>query len=249
MNWAQLRAFTSARIALGRAGNSLPTHELLEFKLAHARARDAVHAKLDVQALALELKPVGGECLIARSAAPDRPSYLRRPDLGRRLSADSHRSLTERKGQFDAAFIIVDGLSAFAAQRHAARMLQSILNLLDPARWSLAPVVLIEQGRVAIGDEVGDCLGSSLSVVFIGERPGLSSPDSLGIYLTWNPHPDLTDANRNCISNIRTEGLSYEAAAHTLLFLMNESRHRKVSGIGLKEDGGSPKLISSPARG
>jgi ethanolamine ammonia-lyase small subunit len=235
MNLAQLRAFTPARVALGRAGTSLPTRELLEFQLAHARARDAVHAKLDVQALALELQPIAGECLLTRSAAPDRQIYLRRPDLGRRLSIDSHRSLIERKGQFDAAFIIVDGLSALAVQRHAARMLQSILSLLDPAEWKRAPVTVVERGRVAIGDEVGNCLGSSLSIVLIGERPGLSSPDSLGIYLTWNPHPGLTDASRNCISNIRMEGLSYEAAAQTLLFLMNESRQRRLSGVELKE--------------
>ena len=242
MSWAQLKEFTPARVALGRAGSSLPTRELLDFQWAHARARDAVHAKLDTEALALPLQGMAGECLHARSAALDRSAYLRRPDLGRRLSLDSHRSLTKRKGQFDAAFIIVDGLSALAVQRHAAPMLQSILNLLNPADWKLAPVVLIEQGRVAIGDEIGDCLGSSLSVVFIGERPGLSSPDSLGIYLTWNPRPGLMDANRNCISNIRTEGLSYEAAAHTLLFLMTESRRRKLSGVGLKEEGSPPKL-------
>ena len=236
MNWAQLRAFTSARVALGRAGSSLPTNELLELQLAHARARDAVHAKLDTQALALELKPISGECFLVRSAAPDRPTYLRRPDLGRRLSVDSHRLLTKGKGQFDATFSIVDGLSALAVQRHAVRLFESVLDRLGSAHWKLAPVVLVEQGRVAIGDQVADCLGSTLSVVFIGERPGLSSPDSLGVYLTWNPRPGLTDANRNCISNIRTEGLSYDAAARILLWLMTESRRRKLSGIRLRED-------------
>ncbi|MBV8550548.1 MAG: ethanolamine ammonia-lyase subunit EutC [Acidobacteriaceae bacterium] len=236
MTFARLRDFTSARVALGRAGDSLPTRELLEFQLAHARARDAVHAKLDTQALALDLTPVAGECLFARSAAPDRPTYLRRPDLGRRLNDDSRRLLAERKGQFDAAFVVADGLSAIAVERHAAPMIESVLNLLDPLSWKLAPVVIIEQGRVAIGDEVAECLGSSLSVVFIGERPGLSSPDSLGIYLTWSPRPGLTDADRNCISNIRAEGLSYVAAAQRLLFLMTEARYRKLSGVGLKED-------------
>ena len=156
MRGAQLRTFTPARVALGRAGSSLPTRELLEFQLAHARARDAVHAKLDAQALALELQDIVGECLLLRSAAPDRPTYLRRPDLGRCLDTKSHAVLTEKKGQFDAAFIIVDGLSALAVQRHAPQMLQSILNLLDLTVWKLAPVVLIEQGRVAIGDEVGN---------------------------------------------------------------------------------------------
>jgi ethanolamine ammonia-lyase small subunit len=231
LNLARLRDFTPARVALGRAGHSLPTRELLELQLAHARARDAVHAKLDPHALALDLKPVCGECLLARSAAPDRFTYLRRPDLGRRLSEDSRRLLAARKGDFDAAFLIADGLSALAIERHARPMLETILGMLDARDWKLAPAVIVQQGRVAIGDDAGCCLGAALSVVFIGERPGLSSPDSLGIYLTWNPRPGLTDANRNCISNIRAEGLSYEAAARLLAFLMTESRRRKVSGI------------------
>jgi ethanolamine ammonia-lyase small subunit len=236
MNLARLRDFTSARVALGRVGNSLPTGELLQLQLAHARARDAVHAKLDAPAFALGLQHIAGECLLAHSAVPDRQTYLRRPDLGRRLSDESRHLLAERKADFDAAFIIADGLSAIAVERHAAPMLESILNVLAPLAWKLAPVVIVEQGRVAVGDEVAKCLGSSMSVVFIGERPGLSSPDSLGIYLTWNPRPGITDANRNCISNIRAEGLSYLAAAHTLLVLMTESRHKKLSGIGLKTD-------------
>jgi ethanolamine ammonia-lyase small subunit len=236
MNLDRLRDFTSARVALGRVGNSLPTQELLQLQLAHARARDAVHAKLDTRAFAVGLQHITGECLFGRSAAPDRQTYLRRPDLGRRLSDESRHVLMQRRGQFDAAFIIADGLSAIAVERHAAPMLESILSMLAPLAWKLAPVVIIEQGRVAIGDEVAECLGSSMSVVFIGECPGLSSPDSLGIYLTWNPRPGLTDANRNCISNIRAEGLSYVAAAHRLLILMNESRHKKLSGVLLKRD-------------
>jgi ethanolamine ammonia-lyase small subunit len=233
MNLARLRDFTPARVALGCTGNSLPTRELLELQLAQARARDAVHAKLNTRALALELGSVAGECLLAHTAAPDRSTYLRRPDLGRRLSDDSRQLLTGRCGQFDATFIVVDGLSALALERHAPRMLETILDGLNPSDWRLSPVVIVEQGRVAVGDEVAQCLGSTLSVVLIGERPGLSSPDSLGIYLTWNPHPGVTEADRNCISNIRTEGLSYSAAAQLLLFLMNESRGRKLSGIGL----------------
>ena len=236
MNWDKLRTLTPARVALGRVGSSLPTRELLELQGAHARARDAVHAKLDVQALALELKPIAGACLPARSAAPDRSTYLRRPDLGRRLGDGSRRLLAERKGTFDAVFVVADGLSALAVQRHAARLLESILNRLDPSEWQLAPVVLVEGGRVAIGDDIAVCLSSSLSVVLIGERPGLSSADSLGIYLTWNPHSGATDADRNCLSNIRAEGLSYEAAAQTLLWLMTASRQRRVSGVALKED-------------
>jgi ethanolamine ammonia-lyase small subunit len=229
-----LRDFTSARVSLGRTGSSLPTTELLALQLAHARAREAVHSRLDPQSLALELKPFAGEVRIVRSAAPDRAAYLRRPDQGRKLCEESRQSL--RKGRYDAAFIIADGLSALAVHQHAAGLIEATLRFLEPLDWKLAPFVIVEQGRVAIGDEIGECLGASLSVVLIGERPGLSSADSLGVYLSWNPHPGLTDAERNCISNIRAEGLSYPAAANKLVFLMNESRRRKLSGVPLKED-------------
>jgi ethanolamine ammonia-lyase small subunit len=228
--------FTCARVGLGRAGSSLPTSELLKLQLAHARAREAVHSKLDTQLLGLDLRSTGQELLFVRSAVPDRATYLRRPDLGRQLSDDSRRLLMNGNGQFDAVFVIVDGLSALAVQLHAARMVEASLSLLQRADWNLAQFVIVEQGRVAIGDEIGFCLGAALSVVLIGERPGLSSVDSLGIYLSWNPHPGLADADRNCISNIRAEGLSYEAAAHKLVFLMGESRRRKLSGVHLKED-------------
>jgi len=242
MNFTRLRDFTPARVGLGRAGTSVPTRELLAFQLAHAHARDAVHARLDSQALALELSP--RKCLIARSAAPDRSTYLRRPDLGRRLSEESGRLLSAERGKFDSAFVIADGLSALAVERHGARMLESIFKRLDALEWNLAPIAIVEQGRVAIGDEIAPCLGATLAVVLIGERPGLSSPDSLGIYLTWNPRPGITDADRNCISNIWAEGLSYDAAAHRLLFLMTEARSRKLSGIGLKEDGAANPLLT-----
>jgi ethanolamine ammonia-lyase small subunit len=227
----RLRDFTSARVGLSRAGNSLPTSELLALQLAHARAREAVQSKLDVQSLGLEVKP-----LVVRSAAPDRPTYLRRPDLGRQLSDESRRVIVSKKGQYDAVFVVADGLSALAVQMHAARLIETTLALLERADWNLAPFVVVEQGRVAIGDEIGECVGAAISVVLIGERPGLSSPNSLGVYLSWNPHVGLTDADRNCISNIRAEGLSYVAAAHKLVFLMNESRRRKLSGVGLKEE-------------
>jgi ethanolamine ammonia-lyase small subunit len=227
----RLRDFTSARVGLSRAGNSLPTSELLALQLAHARAREAVQSRLDVPRLGLEVKP-----LVVRSAAPDRATYLRRPDLGRRLSDDSRGLVVSRKGKYDAVFVIADGLSALAVQLHAARLIEATLALLERADWVLAPFVVVEQGRVAIGDEIGECLGAALSVVLIGERPGLSSSDSLGVYLTWSPHQGLTDADRNCISNIRSEGLSYAAAAYKLVFLMNESRRRKLSGVRLKEE-------------
>ncbi|HEX3681670.1 MAG TPA: ethanolamine ammonia-lyase subunit EutC [Bryobacteraceae bacterium] len=230
----RLRDFTPARVALGRAGHSLPTRHLLDFQAAHARARDAVHAHLHSQALSMELQAIAGECLLANSAAPDRSVYLKRPDLGRILREESRRSLSALAGEFDVVFIVADGLSALAVERHAGPMLQAILALLDPRDWKRSPSVIVQQARVAIGDDVAQCLGASLSVVLIGERPGLSSPDSLGIYLTWNPRLGLTDADRNCVSNIRAEGLSYSAAAQTLLFLMTESRRRKLSGVSLK---------------
>ena len=230
----RLRDFTSARVGLQRTGNSLPTSELLALQLAHARAREAVHSKLDLQGLRLELQ--GHKVLFARSRASDRVTYLHRPDLGRKLGDESRELVVTRKGRFDAAFVIADGLSARAVQLHAAPLMTATLKLLPPGDWKLAPIVVVEQGRVAIGDDVGECLGAAMSVVLIGERPGLSSADSLGVYLSWNPHPGLTDAERNCISNIRAEGLSYAAAAAKLVFLMTESRRRKLSGVHLKDD-------------
>jgi ethanolamine ammonia-lyase small subunit len=232
----RLRDFTSARVGLSRAGNSLPTSELLTLQLAHARAREAVQSQLDVRLLGLELRALVEEVIFVRSAAADRTTYLRRPDLGRRLSDESRSLVVSRKGRYDAVFIIADGLSALAVQLHAARFIEATLSLLERADWKLAPFVVVEQGRVGIGDEIGECVGAALSVVLIGERPGLSSPDSLGVYLSWNPHIGLTDADRNCISNIRSEGLSYAAATNRLVFLMTESRRRKLSGVRLKEE-------------
>jgi ethanolamine ammonia-lyase small subunit len=232
MKLERLRDFTTARVALGRTGHSLPTRELLEFQLAHARARDAVHARLDAPALLLHWKALGIDAIPLHSAAPDRATYLRRPDLGRVLDRESRSRLNAYPPSHDAVFIVADGLSALAVERHATPLLQLIL------RKFVGSVVLVEQGRVAIGDEIGEALGASLAVVLIGERPGLSAPDSLGAYLTWRPRRGLTDADRNCISNIRTEGLSYAAAAHKLLFLMNEARRRKLSGFKLKEEAG-----------
>jgi ethanolamine ammonia-lyase small subunit len=229
----RLGDYTMARVDLGRAGHSLPTRELLEFQLAHAKARDAVHLPLAVNSLMLELKQKGIPSIALASAARDRDEYLKRPDLGRRLSVESGERAARLRSEYDAAFVIADGLSALAVHRHAVRLLEMLLRDLD---WRIAPVAIVEQGRVAIGDQIGEVLGARLVVVLIGERPGLSSPDSLGVYLTWQPRPGLTDAERNCISNIRAEGLSYAAATHKLLFLMNESRRMKLSGVRLKED-------------
>jgi ethanolamine ammonia-lyase small subunit len=227
-----LREFTPARVDLGRTGHSLPTSELLDFQLAHARARDAVHLPLDMNSLVVELKQKNIPCVALTTEAGDRSTYLHRPDLGRCLNTESRERLAPLRLDYDAAFIIADGLSALAVHRHAVPLLEHVFAKLD---WNVAPVAIVEQGRVAIGDEIGELLGAKLAVVLIGERPGLSSPDSLGVYLTWQPRPGRTDAERNCISNIRGEGLSYQVAAHKLLFLMNESRHLKLSGVQLKE--------------
>ena len=232
-----LRDYTPARVDLGCTGHSLPTRELLDFQLAHARARDAVHLPLDVNSLAIELKQRQLPFLTLATAAPDRATYLHRPDLGRQLNEDSRRRVAAHSSQYDAAFAIADGLSALAVHRHAVPLLDVVLPNLD---WRIAPIAIVEQARVAIGDEIGELLGAKLVVAIIGERPGLSAPDSLGVYLTWQPRPGRTDAERNCISNIRAEGLSYELAAHKLLFLMNESRRLKLSGVKLKE--GAPLL-------
>ena len=229
-----LRVFTPARVSLGRAGSGLPTRAHLEFQLAHARARDAVHHPLDAAALALDLAPLGLPVVRTASEAPNRDAYLRNPNAGRTLNSASRESLAALHGHFDAVFLVADGLSALAVHRHAAPLLACLLPSLTG--WTLAPIVVAEQARVALGDEVGPALGAAMSVVLIGERPGLSSPDSLGAYLTWSPAPGRTDAERNCISNIRPEGLPYPLAVQRLLYLMNESRRRKLSGVPLKEE-------------
>jgi ethanolamine ammonia-lyase small subunit len=239
----RLRDYTPARVEIGRAGHSLPTRELLDFQLAHARARDAVQLPLDVKSLIVELKQKNITAIAVASAVRDRSEYLHRPDLGRRLNTESRERLVALRADYEAAFVIADGLSALAVHRHAAPLLDTVLAQLD---WPIAPVAIVEQGRVAIGDEIGELLGARLAVVLIGERPGLSSPDSLGVYLTWQPRPGRTDAERNCISNIRAEGLSYALAAHKLLFLMNEARRLKLSGVRLRDD--SRALPPGPSR-
>lgn len=245
--WRQLRQFTPARIALGRAGISLPTQPNLEFQLAHARARDAVHHRLAIEPLAAELKRRGQELIVLQSAAPDRALYLQRPDLGRRLATDSRQRLEEftdkAPGGFDAAFVIADGLSAFAVEANAVPLLDAVFAKLWHDTWRVAPLVIVEQGRVAIGDEVGEILQAQMVAILIGERPGLSSPDSLGIYLTFQPKIGRTDAERNCISNVRREGMSYELAAHKLHYLMSEARRRRISGVNLKDESEAPRQL------
>ncbi|KLD71265.1 ethanolamine ammonia-lyase subunit EutC [Xanthomonas pisi] len=247
--WAQLRQLTPARIALGRVGTSLPTAAHLDFQLAHAQARDAVHLAFDPAPLQAALEQRGRRSILLHSAAVDRHTYLQRPDLGRRLADDAAthlRGLTAvHGGGHDVAVVVADGLSALAVHRHAANMLEQIDALAVQQDWSLAPVVLVAQGRVAIGDEVGELLDARAVIVLIGERPGLSSPDSLGLYLTYTPRVGLTDAARNCISNIRAEGLSYADATHKLAFLLRESFRRKLSGVQLKDEAEQPALPSA----
>jgi len=236
--WLALRRFTHARIALGRSGDGLPTQALLAFQLAHAQARDAVHATLDVNALESALRHAGYPTLQAHSAAQDRAEYLRRPDLGRRLDSASAAALDAYALQQEAApdlvFVVADGLSAYAAANHALPLLSAVQTQLPELR--LGPIVIAQQARVALGDDIGERLQARLVAVLLGERPGLSSPDSLGIYLTYNPHRGCSDAQRNCISNVRPQGLAYAAAAFKLCYLLSRAFELGLTGIGLKDD-------------
>jgi ethanolamine ammonia-lyase small subunit len=237
--WSVLRRHAVARVGLGRIGVSLPTTHQLRLQLAHAEARDAVYDELDVPAMARQLKSLGLTTLAVDSAAPDRTTFLKRPDLGRRLSTGSAQEIvllaTGRQEAFDVVFVIADGLSANAVHRHAGPTLGAALANLPGTEWRVAPVVLVRQGRVAISDEIGALLGAELAVILLGERPGLSAPDSLGIYLTFGPQPGNSDAQRNCISNIHAAGQSHAQAADTLVYLMQAARQRRLSGIQLKD--------------
>lgn len=250
--WQALRRFTAARIALGHRGVSQPTAAQLDFQLAHARARDAVHSPFDGAALAHALQAVWPEApapLLLHSAAQDRHVYLQRPDLGRRLDAPSRALLGARDGAqpCDLALVVADGLSASAVAQHAAPLLKALRAMLGDQVWTLAPPAIVLQGRVAIGDEIGQLLGARIVIVLVGERPGLSSPDSMGIYLTWAPRVGLTDESRNCISNVRPAGLSYQHAAARLHYLMTEARRRQLSGVALKDETGQAPAIGPEA--
>lgn len=235
--WSTLRAHTAARIALGRSGASLPTAEWLRFGVAHAQARDAVHQALDTEALAGELQRHGFDSLVVESAAADRAAFLQRPDLGRCLSGRSRSLLQGLGGEpLDVLCVIGDGLSATAAQHHALPLLREWRLLLEQAGLGLGPVVLARQCRVALGDEAGQALRARLVVVLLGERPGLSSPDSLGAYLTFTPRPGRRDAERNCISNIRPDGLVPAEAARKLAWLCLAALQRGTTGIALKDE-------------
>jgi ethanolamine ammonia-lyase small subunit len=231
--WTALRGLTAARIGLKRAGAALATAPLLDFRLAHARARDAVHEPLDAARLAAELGELGGPVVSIASAAPDRQSYLMRPDLGRRLAADA---LLPQAGAYDTVFVVADGLSARAVELHARPVLAHAMTSLRGEGWKLAPLVIVRHGRVAIGDAIAAALGAESVAVLIGERPGLSAPDSMGAYLTFKPRAHSTDADRNCISNIRPEGIGYDSAGFKIAHLLRAMRARRLSGVSLKDE-------------
>jgi ethanolamine ammonia-lyase small subunit len=234
--WAELAALTPARIALGRSGASLPTREVLRFGLAHARARDAVHEPFRPEEIAVTLAAASLDTVMVESAARLRGDYLRRPDLGRSLPPESHAALASRNAPCDLAIIVADGLSSTAVHQHAVPVIAALLPHLQRQKRTLGPVVIASQARVALGDEAAHALGARMALVLIGERPGLSSPDSLGAYLTFAPRPGLTDATRNCISNIRPGGLSFAAAAFKLAWLIDQGFARSLTGVDLKDE-------------
>lgn len=253
--WQALRRLTAARIALGRAGVSLPTAPQLAFQLAHAQARDAVHLALDAEQLRRQLQAAqitgAAACQIVDSAASDRLSYLQRPDLGRRLNQAARLALTSAPALaadervVDLAIVIADGLSSLAIARNALPFLTALQARLAQRAWSQAPLTIVRQGRVAVGDEVASLLRARLAVVLIGERPGLSSPDSMGLYLSWMPRVGMADAGRNCISNIRPGGMRYDEAAFKLDYLLGEAMRRQLSGVELKDDSSAAQLADA----
>jgi len=242
--WEKLRQFTNARIGLGRVGTSIPTAELLRFQLSHAQAIDAVHVPLDINKLCEQfdqsavLKPYLPIQKL-HSKARDRIEYLQRPDLGRQLSEESISSLQPSdKERYDLVFVLADGLSSYAISHHAKAFLELLISRLNEQsikKWNIAPICVVQQGRVAVGDDICEALNAKQVVLLIGERPGLSSPDSMGLYLTWNAKRGIEDSLRNCISNIRPEGLKYQAAVHKGHYLLTESSRRELSGVNLKD--------------
>lgn len=234
--WQPLKQFTAARIALGRTGVSQATADVLSFGVAHAQARDAVHLPFEVESLCQQLEELDFSTLTVQSAADSRSTYLRRPDLGRTLSGASAALLAASvdKGA-DIVFMVGDGLSSKAIHRHALPLLVEARSHLESGGFSVGPVVLARQARVALGDSVGEMLRAKFVIVLIGERPGLSSPDSMGLYLTWQPREGRMDSERNCISNVRPEGLPYQDAVKKLEWLIREARRLQLTGVGLKD--------------
>jgi ethanolamine ammonia-lyase small subunit len=251
--WERLKTFTAARIAMGRAGVSVPTASHLDFQLSHAKARDAVHLPLDKEALFSGLGALGLPVLELNSRARDRREYLLRPDLGRRLDSESVATLqkaakakpAEPAAPADLVLVIADGLSSSAIERQTIPFLRAFLPLAQAHSWRLAKTVFVNLGRVAVGDEVGEILGAKVVAVLVGERPGLSSPDSMGIYMTYAPVMGLTDERRNCISNIRPEGQPFVQAARTLEHLLAKALAERISGVDLKDDQALPELAAT----
>src|ERR1700758_2938429 len=247
-----LRALTPARVALGRSGASLPTEALLAFTLDHARARDAVHAAFDPNPLLAGLAELGLSALTVSSRAGDRQNYLRRPDLGRALDTASEQALLDVAARFAHPLVIVigDGLSPKAVHAHALPLMRDLLAQLASAHIGLPPVVVASGARVALGDEIGAILAAQMVVVLIGERPGLSAPDSLGAYLTFAPRVGRTDADRNCVSNIHRAGLGHEEAAYKIAWLVREALAREVTGVAVKDESGgrTPQRIAAGPR-
>lgn len=235
--WLDFARHTPARIALGRTGASLPTAEVLRFALAHAKARDAVHTAFDGDAVEREVRALGFPTVRVESAAPGRDAYLRRPDLGRTLSAASRERLAALAAPpRDLAIVVADGLSSAAIHAHTVPFLSALKPWIARQGWSLAPVAIAAQARVALGDEVGELLHARACLLLVGERPGLSSPDSLGLYLTFGPRRGRSDAERNCISNVRPEGLSYDLAAFKLAWHLVQALKLGLTGVDLKDE-------------
>ena len=247
--WQSLRQFTSARIALGRAGTSIPTHEMLAFQLDHARAKDAVHRALNIEDMVKQLSKqenikqhTHDIPMYLNSKVSNRFLYVQRPDLGRQLDEESWEKIQNyhdtNKANYDLSIVIADGLSSIAIQNHAAPVIDRLISLLytdTEHHWSVAPITIVSQGRVACGDDVGECFKAKITLILIGERPGLTSPDSMGLYVTWQPVRGKKDSSRNCISNIRPEGLGYEEACQKAYYLLKESFKRQISGVDLKD--------------
>lgn len=246
--WRALRRLTSARIALGRAGGSLPTAEWLAFSAAHAGARDAVHSALDAPATERDLAPLGLPVLRLHSAAPDRATYLQRPDLGRVLSEESRSVLSRAARGFDVVLALGDGLSALAAQRHGPALLAAIVGRLRAAGLSIGPLCLVEQARVAVEDEIGEALGARLAVIALGERPGLGAADGLGVYLVHGPRRGRADGERNCVSNVRPASLPVEPAAELVAWLCTEALRRGLTGVALKDERAPAMSAGAAAR-
>ena len=233
-----LKEFTAARIGIGRTGTSIPTKQSLAFKLAHAHARDAVYSRLNIDLLSADMKQFNLPIIVLHSKAGDRAEYLQRPDLGRKLKKSSANQLKEHVGDYDVSIIIADGLSASAINENVIGLLHMLIPLFMAAKLKLAPICFVEQGRVAVSDKIAHLLNAKLSIILIGERPGLSSADSIGAYLTYDPKPGLTDESRNCISNIRPQGLPFRPAAEKIFYLVQEAFRMKLSGVGLKDNQG-----------